>query len=45
MFRELGMKCFKCKEKIQETFLGKINGTYINSEPVCSQCQKNATEE
>ena len=34
------MKCSKCKEKIEVTFLEKINGTFINKEPVCSKCQK-----
>ncbi len=35
------MKCGECKEKIEETFLGKIKGTYINKVPVCSECQRN----
>ena len=34
------MKCSKCNEKIEETFLGKIKGTYEKKKPVCSKCQK-----
>lgn len=34
------MKCSVCNEKIEETFLGKIRGTYIVKKPVCSDCQK-----
>lgn len=41
-------KCEICNEKIEETFLGKINGTTIRVEKntrtgfvfVCSSCQK-----
>lgn len=39
------MKCKICKNKINETFLGKIIGTYIKDEKgkkhnVCFECQK-----
>jgi hypothetical protein len=34
------MKCSKCNEKIEETFLGKIKGTYVKGKAVCSDCQK-----
>lgn len=39
------MKCSMCNEKIEETFLGKILGTYIKDgkgkkQAVCSACQK-----
>jgi hypothetical protein len=39
-------KCEVCKEKIGETFLNKIIGTYIKDSNgkkhlVCNQCQKN----
>lgn len=38
------MKCELCKEKIQETFLEKLRGTYIkvNKKPhaICNNCQK-----
>ncbi len=33
-------KCEICKNKLEETFLEKINGTYINKKIVCSDCQK-----
>ncbi|HIH15583.1 MAG: hypothetical protein QT08_C0015G0028 [archaeon GW2011_AR17] len=33
-------KCTLCKEKIEETFLGKIRGTVIKKKMVCSSCQK-----
>ncbi|MFA4887724.1 MAG: hypothetical protein WC595_05915 [Candidatus Nanoarchaeia archaeon] len=37
-------KCSVCGEKIQELFLGKINGTYLKEgkqlKPVCNRCQK-----
>ncbi len=33
-------KCALCKEKVQETFLGKIRGTFIGKKAVCSSCQK-----
>lgn len=33
-------KCALCKEKIEETFLGKIRGTFIGKKVVCSSCQK-----
>lgn len=39
------MKCSICKEKIQDTFLGKIQGTYIKGKPVCNNCQKAKSEE
>lgn len=34
------MKCSICNEKIEETFLGKIIGTYVKKKPVCDKCQK-----
>ena len=41
-------KCTLCKEKIQTTFLNKIQGTFIgpkkNRKTVCSQCQKKYKE-
>jgi hypothetical protein len=33
------MKCTICKEKIEETFLSKIKGTYVLKKPVCFRCQ------
>ena len=33
-------KCEICRDKIEETFLEKIRGTYINKKAVCSGCQK-----
>lgn len=38
------VKCEICKEKIEETFLDKIKGTYFKKgkklKPVCQTCQK-----
>lgn len=34
------MKCSVCNEKIEETFLGKIKGTYHNKKAICNNCQK-----
>lgn len=34
------MKCSKCNKNIEETFLGKIKGTYEKKKPICSDCQK-----
>jgi len=38
------VKCEVCKEKVEETFLGKINGTFLRNgkklRAVCSNCQK-----
>ncbi|MFC1769035.1 hypothetical protein ACFLZX_04700 [Nanoarchaeota archaeon] len=39
------MKCDICKEKIQETFLGKIVGAVVKDEKgkkhnICDNCQK-----
>lgn len=38
------MKCDICKQKIEETFLKKIKGTYVKvngkQKVVCSSCQK-----
>ena len=39
------MKCEICKNKINETFLGKLIGTYIKDDKgkrhtVCFECQK-----
>ncbi|MBI5797874.1 hypothetical protein HZA98_03135 [Candidatus Woesearchaeota archaeon] len=33
-------KCAVCKEKVEQTFLGKIKGTFIGKKVVCSSCQK-----
>ena len=38
------MNCTICKQKIEETFLKKIIGTYVKDEkgkkkPVCKNCQ------
>jgi|TARA_Y100000310_G_scaffold333676_1_gene411700 hypothetical protein len=38
------MKCSKCNNKIEETFLGKIKGTFIEKKPVCPECQKEKKE-
>ena len=37
------MKCAICNNKIEQTFLGKILGTYIGKKPVCPECQKKHT--
>ena len=37
------MKCAICSNKIEKTFLGKIEGTYVGKKPVCSDCQKKHT--
>ncbi len=34
------MKCKICGKTIEETFLKKIKGTFIQKKPVCRQCQK-----
>jgi len=39
------MKCEICREKIEETFLNKIVGSYVKDEKgkkhlVCNSCQK-----
>jgi hypothetical protein len=39
------MKCKICKQKIEQTFLNKIRGTYIKDEKgkkhaVCENCQR-----
>tara|TARA_Y100000310_G_scaffold80693_1_gene77375 strand:- start:189 stop:341 length:153 start_codon:yes stop_codon:yes gene_type:complete len=44
------MKCDICKQKVEETFLGKILGSYVGSgkkkKAVCQACQKaNSFEE
>tara|TARA_Y100000310_G_scaffold337122_1_gene423371 strand:- start:9886 stop:10041 length:156 start_codon:yes stop_codon:yes gene_type:complete len=43
------MKCDICKDKVEETFLGKPLGTYIGSgkkkKIVCQNCQKTMTIE
>lgn len=33
-------KCAICNEKIENTFLCKIRGTFIKKKAVCSACQK-----
>ncbi len=42
------MKCDICRQKIQETFLKKIIGTYVKDSKgrkkvVCAECQKKMT--
>jgi hypothetical protein len=39
------VKCSLCKEKIEQTFLGKVKGTYVKGKPVCSECQKKIKED
>ncbi|HLC73445.1 MAG TPA: hypothetical protein VJH20_02295 [Candidatus Nanoarchaeia archaeon] len=39
------MKCSICNEKIEITFLDKIEGTYIKKKPVCNSCQKKYSKE
>jgi len=34
------MKCAICKEKVEQTFLGKIRGTFVGKKVVCPKCQK-----
>ena len=34
------VKCSICKGKVEETFLGKIKGTYVKKKAVCNECQK-----
>ncbi len=41
----LNMKCSKCGNKIEETFLGKMKGTFIDKQPVCQECQKKEEKE
>jgi hypothetical protein len=36
----MALKCAKCKEKIEKTFLGKIKGTHVGKKAICSECQK-----
>jgi len=36
----MSKKCSICKEKIETTFLEKIQGTQIGKDFVCSNCQK-----
>ena len=38
-------KCEICRNKIEETFLEKIKGTFINKKVVCADCQKQYTVE
>ncbi len=35
----MAQKCILCKAKIEETFLGKIMGTFVKKKVVCSSCQ------
>lgn len=40
------MKCGVCSKKVEESFLGKVIGTYIKDKKgkkrlVCFECQKN----
>ena len=37
------MKCSKCKSEIEEIFLGKIKGTYVKGNLICSECQKSSS--
>jgi len=39
------MKCSICNEKIETTFLEKIEGTYIKKKPICSACQRKYSKE
>ena len=39
LFLSMALKCSICNEKIEETFLGKIMGTFVRKKPVCSKCQ------
>ena len=38
------MKCDLCKQKVEETFLGKVKGTYLTKgkkkKVICQPCQK-----
>ncbi|MBU2589419.1 MAG: hypothetical protein KKB39_01510 [Nanoarchaeota archaeon] len=40
----MAVKCEICKEKIEQTFLEKINGTFFgkgkNKKAVCNNCQR-----
>ncbi len=36
----MALKCEVCKAKIENTFLGKIKGTYVKKKTVCSACQQ-----
>ena len=42
-------KCDICKEKVDNLFLGKVDGTYIKKDGkkhlVCSSCQKKLGED
>jgi hypothetical protein len=38
-------KCYLCKSSIEETFLNKIIGTYLDKKAVCSVCQKQYNKE
>lgn len=44
------MNCTICKNKIQETFLKKIIGTYVKDKkgkkkPICNECQNKLSSE
>ncbi len=32
-------KCSICKQEVENTFLGKIKGSYVNKKIVCNSCQ------
>lgn len=34
------VKCILCRKTIEQTFLGKIKGTYVKKRPVCNECQR-----
>ncbi len=34
------LKCSICNNKIEELFLKKIKGTFINKKAICNNCQK-----
>jgi hypothetical protein len=38
-------KCSVCQNKVEETFLGKIRGTFVKKEVVCSSCQSKQSKE
>lgn len=49
IFLVFTMKCNICDNKVQETFLGKIIGTFVRKDGkkrvVCRECQSKLTKE
>ena len=41
----MAVKCVLCKNKIEESFLGKIKGTFVKKKAVCPACQQEHGEE